>query len=140
MIDALAALAIPISKGTFFEYARAMLGSTMAAQWAVLVAAGVLGVCGNYAFKWMNNEIGGSLWTYLFVDYPRRTMLSFAVYLGWTFTAITTGLVTDAMPWGAVIQSGLSVGFMIDALVNKAKRAQWTEEERQAKVAPPPAP
>jgi hypothetical protein len=126
-------------KGTFFEYARMMLASRMIGQLGVLMAAGVLGVCANYVYKWLTEQIAGSLWTYLFTEYPRRTMLSFSVYLGWAFTAISTGLVSDAMPWGAVINLGLTTGFAIDALVNKARRAQWTDEERQAK-APPPAP
>lgn len=138
MIDALAAvLPIPLAKGTFFEYVRAMLGSTMVAQWAVLAFAGVLGVCANYVYKYLTEQIGGSLWAYLFTEYPRRTALAFATYLGWAVFAISTGLVHDAMPWGTLINLGLTTGFAIDALVNKARRAQWTDEERAAKGAAP---
>lgn len=139
MIDALAAvtLPLPLAKGTFFEYARAMFNSTMVAQWAVLMVSGVLGVCANYVYKWLNDEIGGSLWKYLFTDYPKRTALAFSIYIGWTFTAISFGIVADSMPWGAIINLGASTGFAIDALVNKARRAQWTDEERAAKGTTP---
>lgn len=131
--QALAASILPI-KGTFFDYARQMLSSTMLSQWAVLVVAGIFGVCGNYAYKWLTEQIGGSLWTYLFVDYPKRTALAFCVYIGWTVFITSTGIVGDWTTWGALINLGLTTGFSIDALVNKARRAQWTEEERQAKA------
>lgn len=133
--EALAAIALPV-KGTFVDYLRAMIGSTMAAQWMVLVIAGFLGVCANYAYKWLTEQIAGSLWTYLFTEYPRRTALAFATFLGWAVLAISTGLVHDAMPWGTLINLGLTTGFAIDALVNKTRRAQWSDEERQTKVTP----
>lgn len=132
--EALAALAVPV-KGTFFEYLRTMIASTMIAQWTVLVVAGVLGVCANYAYKWLTEQIAESLWKYLFTDFPRRTLLSFAVYAGWTVIAISTGLVSDSMPWGALINLGVTTGFSVDALVNKAQRSQWTDEQRAAKNA-----
>jgi len=126
--------AIIVDKGTFWEYARVLVASKAVGQWAVLVAFGFFGICANYLYKWLTEQIGGSLWAYLFRDYPRRTMLAFTVYLGWAVMVISTGLIHDQSTWGAIINLGLSNGFMIDALVNKARRSQWTEDKRNGKV------
>lgn len=133
--DALAALAQVVGdKGTFFDYVRIMLVSKELSRWGVLMSAGVLGICANYFYKWVTEQISGSLWIYLFEEYPRRTLLAFTLYVSWTFVAITTGLVSEAMSWSVIINLGASTGFAVDALVNKARRSQWTEEERTAHV------
>ena len=36
----------------------------------------------------------------------------------------------DGAGWGVVINMGLTTGFAVDALINKADRQMWTEEER----------
>lgn len=128
--------------GDFGTYVRAVLHSRAMVQLWVLLGSGMLGMAGNYLFKYLRDDIRGSLWNYLFRDHPKSTALAALVLAGWAVTAVTSGLVQTA-GWTVVINLGLTTGFAIDALVNKANQAVWTDEERAehaAKQEPAPAP
>jgi hypothetical protein len=95
-------------------------------QFWVLLGFGILGMVSHYTYKWLTDEIKGCLYSYLFECYPKRTALAFFTLLGWAFV---TALSTNVLDWGLVINVGLSTGFAIDALINKAKRAVADTEE-----------
>ena len=115
--------------GSFGDYVRHALGSREFVQFWVLAGAGCFGIAANYAYKWLRDEIRGSLWQYLTLQHPKRTLLSFATFFGYACATILSP-VLDGAGWGVVINMGLTTGFAIDALVNKADRQAWTEEER----------
>jgi len=119
-------------QGDFTNYVQAVWRSRELVQMWVLLSSGVLGMAGNYLFKFLRDDIRGSLCNYLFRDHPKSTALAFFVLCGWALTATVGGLVQGA-GWTAVINLGLTTGFAIDALVNKANQAVWTPEERAAK-------
>lgn len=121
--------------GTFGEYLRAVLVSRPMAQFGVLVLFGTLGMAANYLWKWLRDEITGSLWAYLTKQYPKRTALAYATFIGYAVTTVLSP-VLDGAGWGVVINLGLTTGFAIDALVNKSKAKVWTDEEREARKDP----
>lgn len=116
-------------QGTFGDYVRQVRDSRELVQLLVLLGAGTVGMLANYTYKWLRDEIRGSLWHYLVEAHPRRTMLSFVVFGGYALTTVISP-VLDGAGWGVVINMGLTTGFAIDALVNKADRHVWTNEER----------
>lgn len=115
--------------GTFGEYLRAVLVSRPMAQFWVLVLFGTVGMAGNYLWKWLRDEITGSLWNYLTRQYPKRTALAYATFIGYAATTVLSP-VLDGAGWGVVVNLGLTTGFAIDALVNKSDRQVWTAQER----------
>lgn len=122
-------------RGSFTEYMRAILASRELAQFGVLVLFGTLGMAGNYLWKWLRDEIAGSLWAYVVHQYPKRTALAFATILGYAATTVLSP-VLDGAGWGVVVNMGLTTGFAIDALVNKSNRQPWTEEQRRDLATP----
>lgn len=120
-------------EGTFHAYLWAVIHSREFVQFWVLMVCGFLGVVANYLWKWANDQIKGSIVKYLFTDYPKRTLLSFMAMTGWSFVAMTS-MVTPNLAWSILINMGVTTGFAVDAVINKANRAQWTEEERAAKL------
>lgn len=130
--------------GSFSDYVRTVLTSRRMAQLVVMVGFGLLGIAANWFWKWVTNQIEGSLWRYLVIDHPKRTLASLAAYVGWVFgVAFPSEMVTDLSAWTAVINLALTTGFAIDVVANKSTRAEWTPAERAAKAAGPiaaPAP
>lgn len=120
-------------QGSFHEYLRTLWDSRRPAQVGVLLGFGLLGIAANYFYKWLTRQSNGSLWHYLAVDNPRRTLASFAAYAGWIFgVAFPSDMVTDATTWTAIINLALTTGFAIDVVANKSTRAAWTPAEREA--------
>lgn len=118
--------------GTFAEYVRTALSSKRMVQLCVLAGFGLAGIAANWFWKWLTDQISGSLWHYLFLDHPKRTLASLAAYTGWVFgVAFPSEMVTDASTWTAVINLALTTGFAIDVVANKASRAEWTPEQRR---------
>lgn len=113
--------------GTFKEYLLSVLHSKALIQFAVVMAFGTAGMIGNWVCRYLFDQIS-NLWQYLFVDYPRRTAAAFLVFTGYAF-GVVQGL-DDSTTWGVVVNLGFSTGFAIDAMLNKAKRREWTDEER----------
>lgn len=85
--------------------------------------SGFLGIAAHYVHLWLTESIEGSLWNYLFHQYPRRTLLTVCAYVAWTFTLVGTSVFeTDAgifVGWWNVLLFGASNGFGVDALANK---------------------
>jgi len=114
------------------------LPQTMEAQifYALLIGS-CLGLFGHYFKQWSEGGISGNLFTYLFRQNPRRSMLSLFGIITWSLGEVSTGLfVSDAgvfVGWALVILSGLKTGYAGDSLLNKGGRAEWTEEQRLMK-------
>lgn len=125
-------------RGTFTDYVRAILGSRELVQFGVLLGAGVAGGSANYLYKWLRDEITGSLWAYVTEQYPKRTLLAIATYVSYCVATVLSP-VLDGAGWGVVINMGFTTGFAIDALVNKSERKEWSAAERTARLlAEPP--
>lgn len=104
-------------KGSFHDYVNSVLRSDELAHFGVLLGFGCLGVGGHYFWRWVTDQIVGSLWKYLFVDYPKRTLASFCCLAGWAVWAID-----PTLTWTQTINLALTTGFAIDVLVNKATK------------------
>ena len=117
--------------GSFGDYVTTLVASKHFAQFWVLLVAGYLGVVANYLWKWATDVIHGSLWKYLVQDHPKNTVLSLMAISGWVLMAMSQ--IEETTAWGLLINIGLTTGFAVDVLVNKANQAnrqQWTPEER----------
>lgn len=101
--------------GSFGEYVKSILRSPEMTQFMVLWTVGSLGVCTNWFWKWLTDQITGSLWQYLAHDHPKRTIASFCCIFTWALWAVNADLT-----WTAVINLAVTTGFAIDILVNKA--------------------
>ena len=121
-------------QGTFGEYVRGVISSKALVQFWVLMLFGFVGVLANYAYKWLRDEIMGSLWAYLARQHPKRTLLSFATFAGYALATVLSPAL-DGAGWGVVVNLGLTTGFAIDALINKADRQVWTDEQRAEREA-----
>lgn len=113
------------------------LPATMEAQILMaLMLAGILGSVAHYLTRWAKNEIKGDLLSYLFIDNPRRSLLSAILLFSELVGEIGTGIFTSAdgvfVGWGLVLLSGLKSGYAIDSIANKAERPAWTDEQRQS--------
>ncbi len=118
--------------GSFGDYVNTLVASKAFAQFWVLLVAGYLGVVANYMWKWATDTIQGSLWRYLVKDHPKNTVLSVMAISGWVLMAMSQ--IEQSTAWGLLINIGLTTGFAVDVLVNKAQsanRQQWTAEERE---------
>lgn len=98
-----------------------------------------LGIVVHYLRQWASGQISGSLWAYLFVDYPRNTVLAIIgaamVSAGETSASLYQGDAGEVFSWALVIISGFKNGYATDSLINKAKRSEWSAEERKARGA-----
>lgn len=121
-------------QGNLLDYLKAVLKSRELVKFGVLVFCGLLGMVGNYAYKWLRDETRGGLYDYMFGAYPRRTLLAVGAIIGWAAFMIGTP-VTDGAGWSALINLGLTTGFAFDAILNKTDKVVWTEEERAAHLA-----
>lgn len=123
--------------GSIMQYLRSLWSSRELVQLLVLIVAGTLGMMANYTYKWLRDEIQGSLWFYIAGSYPRRTALAFITFCGYAITTVMSPMLDDA-GWSVVINLGLTTGFAIDALINKADRQAWTDEDRARRAQKPP--
>ena len=133
------AQAVLNDKGTFTDYVLAIMGSRELVQFGVLLGAGLAGGATNYLYKWVRDEITGSLWAYVTEQYPKRTLLALMTYVGYCVATVLSP-VLDGAGWGVVINMGFTTGFAIDALVNKSERKEWSAQERAVRVPPPDVP
>ena len=99
------------------------------------ILAGIVGMIAHYIVRWAYGQIEGSLWKYLFVDSPRRTLLAFIGLAGLALTAVSTGIFTTPeglfTGWSNVLWTGLTTGFGSDSVANKGSRPIWTDEQRE---------
>jgi len=131
IIEAIAAVQEGIrEQGSFGDYVRDILRSRDLVKFWVLLGSGFVGMLANYLFKWLRDEIAGSLWFYLASSHPKRTMLAVATLVGYAGATMVSPAL-DGAGWSVVINLGLTTGFAIDALINKAERKVWSDEQRK---------
>lgn len=113
------------SAESLWQFLEALPGSFEAQLFYAIVAFGLLGVLFHYAVKWMKKEIAGSLYTYLFVDNVRGTLLSWTSTVGAGAVGITSGMFETPdgtfIGWFRTIVLCFGNGFFWDAVMNKGK-------------------
>ena len=123
-----------------FWHFVAGLPATMEAQILYALMAGALvGALVNFLTQWAKGEIQYGLLAYIFYDNPKRTLLSAIVLFGALVGELMSVVFVNSgvfVGYGLVALSGFKSGYVIDNLVNKASRVEWTDEQR-AKIAPP---
>lgn len=87
-------------------------------QLFVLTVLSLIGMLGHYLKKWWNDEIAGSLWHYLIVDKPRRTVAAL-VGVGSAIGAVWLSGLLDTMTIAQVALSVVPTGYMGDSALNK---------------------
>lgn len=107
--------------GSFTQFVLSVLDSGQLVQGLVLAGFGLAGVLANWYWKWVTDQITGSLWKYLAHDNPKRTLASLTCIGAWAIWAIDINLT-----WTQAINLALSTGFAIDVLVNKSTPAKAT--------------
>lgn len=102
----------------------------------MLILFGLVGAGIHYLVRWAKGEIQGSLWAYMFTDNPRRSVLSVIALITELVAEESAGLFMTGdgkfVGWALVIAAGLKTGFLIDSIVNKASRPEWTPAQRTA--------
>lgn len=111
----------------------------------MLVLFGIAGAVANYVVRWAKGEIQGSLFAYMFTDSPRRSVLAVIALVAELIGEQAAGLFMTAdakfVGWALVIAAGMKTGFLIDNIVNKASRPEWTPAQRkEANAAAPDEP
>lgn len=106
----------------------------------MLLLGGLVGAGVHYLTRWAKGDIKGGLFAYMFLDNPRRSVLSLISLTSELIVEMGSGLFTTSdggfVGWGLVLLSGLKTGFLIDAIVNKADRPEWTPEQRASAAGP----
>lgn len=88
-----------------------------------LLLSGSVGMMAHYFTRWAKGEIQGSLLTYLFDSYARRTAMAVTILVGMSITAITSGVFeSDSgtfVGWLNVLWFGVTNGYASDSIANK---------------------
>jgi hypothetical protein len=118
---------------SFLNYAWALLTSTEAECFWVLLGFSVVGMAAHYIRLWASKQVEGTLWQFL-KDNPRGAVLSLLGAASFSFGEVSAGLYQfadgEVFSWGLVILSGFKNGYGADSLVNKPTRPVWTDAER----------
>lgn len=104
------------------------LPSSMEAQILYgLMLAGIVGMSAHYFMKWLQGDITGDLFRYLFLDYPKRTALAYAGVVGAALAAISSNVFSNDqgqfVGWLNVLWIGLTNGYAADSIANKGRGA-----------------
>jgi hypothetical protein len=126
---------LAVQQDSLFSFLAALPKTQEAEIFYALMLSGFLGIFIHYLHKWLTGQIEGSLFDYLFRQHPRRTMLSFGSYIGWILSLVGTSMFTtptgEFVGWGIVLIMGLTNGYAVDSISNRAGRAIWSDDERQ---------
>jgi len=99
----------------------------------IYVIGAFLGILVNWLVKWLNKEVDCIM--DMFRTEPRRTAAAFVGQIGVIMAFIGTGALTGLTPFLAFVQ-GTAFGSAVDAWMNKGKRREWTDEQREAAQKP----
>ena len=91
----------------------------------VFSAAGVGGMAAHYVKLWARGETNATMNEW-FLTEKKRTVLAFSAFISAAGASMLSGQL-DATPWGTLIVSGITTGFVADSSINQsavdAKRA-----------------
>lgn len=127
----------------FWHYLAQLPGTVEAEILYALLLAGAMGMFANCVQKWARGELVGGPVDYFFCHNKRGTVLSLCGMIGLAITVVQSGIsFTDGhfVGWANVLWIGASNGFAADAVANRGKRPEWTDEQRAAKAENPPVP
>lgn len=89
----------------------------------VYLVIGILGIFSHYLKKYLEEEISGSLWKYLYGDHPRRTLITLVSFIGSGIAYVFTGM-TDGVTWPALIGLAFTTGYSFDSMFNKGEKGE----------------
>lgn len=119
-----------------WQFLSALPASFEAQLFYGLLIFGLIGMTANYFQRWARDEIQGNLVCYLFLQHPKRTLLSFMSYIGLVAAAISTGVFKvdgQFVGWYNVIWIALTTAFTVDVLGNKGETKVWSPAARAEK-------
>lgn len=103
----------------FFEWVQQLAATHVIDQFTVFMAAGMIGIIAHFIKKkYIDKEITSGLWTYLLVEYPDRTLITFSSLLIACLTYLATGVVASTT-WPALIGMAFTTGFSLNSSLNK---------------------
>lgn len=83
------------------------------------LGSGIAGIVAHYFKKWAAGEIAGSLFCYLFLDYPKKTILTLMMFLASAAGLLALGSITVNTDHLMLIGAGFGIGWSCDSGVNK---------------------
>lgn len=95
-------------------------------QYEILVVyfvSGIVGIVSHYIKMWLTGDIIGSLWSYLFIQYPRKTALTIFTFLG-TLGAYFTSNSFDGITLQALVGLGFGMGYAADSSSNQGQKPE----------------
>lgn len=114
---------IRATQNSFWDFLAALPGSMEGQIFMAMLIMGAIGMMAHYAMRWLQGQITGGLFNYMFISYPKRTGLAYAGIIGAALTAIASNVfVTDSgefVGWLNVIWFGLTNGYAADSVANK---------------------
>jgi hypothetical protein len=87
-------------------------------QTVLFLTVGLLGMFSHYFKRWLQKEITGSLYKYLFVDEPRRTALALFGFVAGAGTIILENQL-QGMTWQQIVMLAITTGYACDSALNK---------------------
>lgn len=87
------------------------------------LGAGVVGIVAHYVKKWAAGEIEGDLFCYLFLDYPKKTILTLMMFLASAAGLLALGSISVNTDHLMLIGAGFGIGWACDSGVNKGAPA-----------------
>lgn len=121
---------------TLWQFLAQVPNSTEAQIWYAMMFGCIIGMVAHYVRQWATGQISGGLWTYLFVQCPRNTLLALIgaamVSAGEVSMDLYQSAGGDVFSWWLIIISGFKNGYATDSLINRARRAEWSQEQRAA--------
>lgn len=123
-----------IPSQSLWDYLWQIPNSTEAQIFYALMIASLIGIVAHYLRLWASGQIAGSLGDYLFTQHPRNTFLAIlgaaSLSVGEVSANLYQSVAGDVLSWSIIFVSGFKNGYATDSLLNKFKRAEWSDEER----------
>jgi hypothetical protein len=124
----------PIQQESIIQWLSTIASGIEAQMFLVLVVVGIIGQMAGYTWKWLNSQIQGNLFQYLFRDNGKLTAITYISYLVAMLTAISTNVFTPNgtgfAGWSNVVVFGLNAAFALDLAANRGKTLVWSKAKR----------
>lgn len=118
---------------SFWHWFSALPESFEAELLIALLVAGLIGALVSWAIRWSTGEAHG-LFHYAFKVSAKRTVAAVLAFLSIIFSEIALEIfITDSgefVGWMNVMVNGFMAGSGSDAMINKGKRLEWSQQKR----------